>query len=156
MIYMRALLGLVAIVAIAGAVFVGSSSGTAAAKQEPPVRFGFSATFVETENDDGTIKEIPTAKVITEAVLAAGNIGSSGEDGVYSYQIDSFFDVSYRLFGDPDFDTTKITKTGTIDIEIVALNLTSASPILVIDAVEKNLASIGAMTDYTGHVTVLK
>jgi hypothetical protein len=150
---LRVLLGLVAIVVIAGAVFIGSSSNTAVAKKAPPVQFGFSATFVEVENADGTVTGIPPAEVLTNTVLSAGKIGSSGQDGVYSYQIDSFFDITYRLFGDPDFD---FVRTGTIDIEIVALNLTSADPVAVIDAVGRELSGKGKMTDYRGHVTVLK
>ena len=147
---LRVFLGLVATVAIAGAVFVGSASGTAVAKQEPPVRFEFSATFVE-----ATGKPIPTADDITREVLKAGNIGSSGEDGV-RWQIDSFFDVTYRLFGDPDFDTGKLTRTGTWDTEMVALSLASADPVPVIDRVGDVLSNLGKMTECRGHVTVLK
>ena len=147
---LRVFLGLVAIVAVAGAVFVGSASGTAVAKQEPPVRFEFSATFVEISG-----KPFPTADEITKAVMEAGNIGFSGDVGA-SFQVDSFFDITYRLSGDPDFDTTPITKTATFDTEMVALNVASTDPVPVIDAVGKILSSLGELTEYRGHVTVLK
>jgi hypothetical protein len=147
---LRMLFGLVAILTIAGAVFIGGSSDTAVAKKAPQVSFEFSVTFAP--NADG---KLPTADEITKEVLQAGNIGSSGQDGVRSdFQIDSFFDVEYRLFGDPDFlfgDPDFLT----IDIEIVALNLTGVSPIPVIDRVGDALRRPG-MTEYRGHVTVLK
>ena len=43
-----------------------------------------------------------------------------------------------------------------IDIEIVALNLTGANPIPVIDRVGDALANSGNLKEYYGHVTVLK
>lgn len=156
---LRVLLGLVAIVGIATAVFIGGSSGTAVAKQDPPVRFEFSATFVEITKGDETIEKIPNAADITNAVRMAVETTS---DGVPRYQIDSFFDVTYRLFGDPDFDlfgdpdVARVTQTGTIDIEIVALSLTSTSPVPVIDDVAKALSGLGVRTEYKGHVTLLR
>lgn len=147
----RVLLGLVAVVAIAAAVFISGSSNTAVAKKAPPVSFEFSVTFVPKADEP-----FPTADEITKEVLQAGNIGSSGQDGVRSdFQIDSFFDIEYRLFGDPDFlfgDPDFLT----IDIELVALNLTGVSPIPVIDSVGDALREHPGMTEYRGHVTVLK
>ena len=145
----RMILGLVAIIAITTAVFMSGSSNTAAAKKAPPVSFEFSVTYSPERGHT-----LPTANEITEAVLAAGRIGSSGEDGVLSdFQVDSFFDVEYRLFGDPD---SLFAATATIDIELVALSLTGASPIPVIDNVGDALGKLPGMTEYRGHVTVLK
>jgi hypothetical protein len=147
----RVLLSFIAIVAIATAVFIGGSSNTAVAKKAPPVNFEFSVTFVA--GPDGTF---PTADEIAKEVLLAGNIGSSGQDETRSdFQVDSFFDLDYRPFRDPDFlfgDPDFLT----IDIEIVALNLSGASPIPVIDSVGDVLRKRPGMKEYRGHVTVLK
>jgi hypothetical protein len=149
----RVLLSFVAILAIAAAVLLGGSSNTAVAKKAPPVSFEFSVTFAP-EPEAG--ETFPTADEITTAVLRAGKIGSRGSDGTGSdFQIDSFFDVEYRLFGDPDFlfgDPDFLT----IDIELVALSLTGANPIPVIDNVGDVLGKYPSMTEYRGHVTVLK
>ena len=143
----RVVLGSVVLFAVAITVFLTGAVDTANAKPAPPVNFEFSVTYER--GADGTL---PTAEEITQKVLEAGNIGSSGLDGVRSdFQIDSFFDIEYRLFGDPDFifgDPDFLT----IDIEIVALNLTGADPVPVIDLVGAALKG----KEFRGHVTVLK
>ena len=151
------MLGLAVVAAIGAAFVMTNGTDTAEAKRNtgPELTFEFSATF-------------SSPQIATEIValsLCAANIGSSGEDGVTTcpdgtskqsdYQVDSFFDVSYRvgIFGDPDFRTPK---TSTIAIEIVALQLTSADPVTTIDAVRDVLTRTGQLDEYTGHVTVLK
>ena len=150
--------------------YSGASDTTEAKKKNkvPEVTFEFSATF-----DDTKI----TATEIVALTLCVANIGSSGQDGVTTttcpdgtgqggasdFQVDSFFDVSYRLFGDPDFDIFgdpdfDFLKQGrvTIDIELVALQLTSVDPVAVIDRVRTEMLKLSLVTEYRGHVTVLK
>jgi hypothetical protein len=84
--------------------------------------------------------------------MRVSNIGSSGEDGRYegprlsSSNVDSFFDISWELFGDPDFDVLRISA-------IVTLGDPS-NPGLALDGVE--LALKGRGNTHYGHVTVLK
>ena len=165
----RMLFGIAIALVIGIALLYSGASDTTEAKKKnkvPEVTFEFSATF-----DDTKI----TATEIVALTLCVANIGSSGQDGVTittcsdgkfktsDYQIDSFFDVSYRLFGDPDFDIFgdpdfDILKQGrvTIDIEIVALQLTSVDPVAVIDRVRTEMLKLSLVTEYRGHVTVLK
>ena len=153
----RLMLGLAVLLAIGAALVMANNTDAAEAKKDrgPELTFEFSATF-------------SSPQIATEIValsLCAANIGSSGEDGVTicpdgtskksDFQVDSFFDISYRvgIFGDPDFRTTK---TSTVDIEIIALQLTGVDPVTTIDAVRAALTRTGQLQEYHGHVTVLK
>lgn len=155
----RSMLAIAVTMAIGAALIAGSVSDTTEAKRNksPEVTFEFSTTY------DGP--QMPAD--IVALTLCAANIGSSGLDGVNAptcesdpddtlassdWQIDSFFDVEYRLFGDPDFDVP----LRTVDIELVALSLKSADPVEVLDRVEAALTAALKVVDHNGHVTVLK
>ena len=84
-------------------------------------------------------------------VSYASNIGSSGEDGVTakSFSVDSFFDIEYE-----------ITRT-TIPIEIVAMQLHAtlpdpSNPGTALDTVIAAVESDGKSKVFYGHVTILK
>ncbi|MDP6452883.1 MAG: hypothetical protein QF898_06205 [SAR202 cluster bacterium] len=84
---------------------------------------------------------------IVDAVRKAANIGSSGQDG---FQIDSFFDIEYRI----DFSDDG-RASATVDIEIRAVpNSPDLNPGTIIDNVR--IAVADSNDEYTGHVTVLK
>ena len=163
----RIMLAIAAAIAITAALLVGSLSDTTEAKKrkKPEVSFEFTTTFI---GEVDTTRQIATE--ILSMTLCAANIGSSGLDGVSApecegddgspatsdWQIDSFFDIEYRI----DFGGKSPTEptARTIDIELVALSLTGADPVIVLDNVEDVLIEkLGAtMTDHRGHVTVLK
>lgn len=71
------------------------------------------------------------------------NIGSSGQDGVRA-AVDSFFDIDYRVFGDPDFDLLKVSARGTL--------ADPSNPGAVLDEV----SAVLKRPPHRGHVTVLK
>ena len=166
----RMLFGIAIALVIGIALLYSGASDTTEAKKNklPEVTFEFSVTFVDT-------KITPTE--IVALTLCVANIGSSGQDGVTTttcpdgtgqggasdFQVDSFFDVSYRLFGDPDFDIfgdpdfdfLRLNQA-TVDIEIVALQLTSVDPVAVIDRVRTEMLRLNLVIEYRGHVTVLK
>ena len=84
---------------------------------------------------------------IVDAVRKAANIGSSGQDG---FQVDSFFDIEYRI----DFSDDG-RASATVDIEIRAVpNSPDLNPGTIIDNVR--IAVADSNDEYTGHVTVLK
>ena len=92
-----------------------------------------------------------SVEAIVDAVRKAANIGSSGQDG---FQVDSFFDIEYRI----DFsDDGKISRLGTavVDIEIHAVpNSPDLNPGAVIDNVQ---AAVGSKEhEFIGHVTLLR
>lgn len=166
----RYMLAVAIVMAIGAALLAGSISDTTEAKKNklPEVTFQFSIAHADPQ----------FATEMVALTLCAANIGSSGQDGVRTscpegssppadtsdYQIDSFFDVEYRtgqLFGDPDFDTLRLS---TIDIEIVALQLRAVDPAVIIDRVRAALeapvlnpdGTLRKLEGYVGHVTVLK
>ena len=167
----RIMLAIAAAIAITAALLVGGLSDTTEAKKKnkaPLVTFEFSTTFDPVPDSTGkTSRTIATEMV--QLSLCAANIGSSGLDGVSApscvddegkpvtsdWQIDSFFDVTYDIFGDPDFDTAF-----TVDIELVALSLTGADPVAVLDAVDDAISSdkktVKKKHKHRGHVTILK
>jgi hypothetical protein len=84
---------------------------------------------------------------IVDAVRKAANIGSSGQDG---FQVDSFFDIEYRI----DFSDDG-RASATVDIEIRAVpNSPNLNPGTIIDNVR--IAVADSNDEYYGHVTVLK
>ena len=142
--------------AIGAALLLGSASDTTEAmkNKDPQVTFEFSTTYSGPQN----------ATEIVALTLCAANIGSSGLDGVSAprcdpdpftsdWQIDSFFDVTYSIFDDPDFDEFGLR---TVEIELVALSLTSADPVKVLDDVDAALTLALKKHKHRGHVTVLK
>ncbi len=143
----RFLLGVAIVMAVSAALILGSLTDTTEAKKNPnpEVTLQFSATYSGPR----------IATEIVSMVLTGAHIGSSGDDET-RFVVDSFFDVDYRVtFGD---STDPKSTSRTIDIEIVALQLTSPNPVTVIDDVEAALLAdpdLG-LREYTGHVTVLK
>lgn len=149
----RLMLGVAMVMAIGAALLLGSASDTTEAmkNKDPQVTFEFSTTYSGPQN----------ATEIVALTLCAANIGSSGLDGVSAcpkpdandWQIDSFFDVTYSIFDDPDFDEFGLR---TVEIELVALSLTSADPVKVLDDVDAALTEALKKHKHRGHVTVLK
>ena len=75
--------------------------------------------------------------------LAVTNIGSSGQDGIQAG--DSFFDITYRITGDPDFDLLRVSVRGTL--------ANGADPGSVLD----ELRGTALRThEIRGHVTLIK
>ena len=94
--------------------------------------------------------EIPSgasAARIVDAVREAANIGSSGQDG---FQVDSFFDIDYRIAFSDDGTTSAV---GNIEIRAVP-NSPDLNPGTIIDNVRADVGTDS--TEYYGHVTVLK
>lgn len=137
----KLVLGLVAgIIGIALAVGVSisvSSENTAEAKQTEDAVLEFT---IDVPADASVGK-------IVDAVRKAANIGSSGQDG---FQVDSFFDIDYRIAFSDDGTTSAV-----VNIEIRAVpNSPDLNPGTIIDNVR---AAVGTdSTEYYGHVTVLK
>ena len=90
-----------------------------------------------------------SVEAIVDAVRKAANIGSSGQDG---FQVDSFFDIEYRI----DFsDSRKLGTVAVVDIEIHAVpNSPDLNPGAVINSVQAAVAGKGH--EFIGHVTLLR
>lgn len=87
-------------------------------------------------------------------VSYVSNIGSSGEDGVRAsdFQVDSFFDVFYEI----DYSGDR----GVIETEMIAMQLTGrvsdpSNPGVALDAIRAAAALLKGDI-YYGHVTILK
>ena len=84
------------------------------------------------------------------------NIGSSGLDGVSvaSFNVDSFFDIEYRIDLEPG-------TTRTVQTEMLSMSLTSrvsdpSDPGAILAMIDKGLSLLSMGDITTGHVTVLK
>ena len=116
-------------------------------------------------------------------MTAVSNIGSSGQDGVRYYTVDSFFDVFYvsnigssgqdgvRFIAPPSFDSffdIEYSVASPVDrsfpTEMVALSLGVTlddpdNPAAALDAVKSAVTEAGSTVLYhrhRGHVTILK
>lgn len=99
-----------------------------------------------------------TANSLAVRILSAANIGSSGIDGVRApspdFNVDSFFDISYRIDDGGSDGTGVLTTTITVKADVHVEN-PDVDPSAVIDRVRAAFAD-DKVTEYKGHVTVLK
>ena len=90
------------------------------------------------------------------AALVVSNIGSSGEDGVSAcgesdFQVDSFFDIAYRIEPPPD----RTIQTEMLSMPLTGTLLTPDNPGEAMDDLRCQVEAAGGDI-YYGHVTILK
>ena len=145
---------------------------------------GAQAASVPKDQDQlDLIVELGKGLTVESVVTAVSNIGSSGQDGVRFFTVDSFFDVFFvsnigssgedgvRFIAPPSFDSffdIEYSVASPVDssfpTEMVALSLGVTlddpdNPAAVLDAVKGAVTEAGSTVLYhrhRGHVTILK
>jgi hypothetical protein len=99
-----------------------------------------------------------SANELAVRILTAANIGSSGLDGVKApnpdFNVDSFFDITYRVDGGGSDGTGVTTTTITVEADVEVVN-PDVDPSAVIDRVRDAFAK-DKKKEYVGHVTLLR